>query len=293
LLQRRPPHWRAAALAVGGIVAYLITTTLIIPHFRTRSRIRLRQPVRRARAQPAFGAGHIVAHPWHAMKLLVTPSAKVQTLSCLVVPFAFLFLRSPYAVLAVPLLAERLFNSRRTCGSRTSTTTPAVAGARSRHGGRRRQTGPVPATVGARRARFALAAWLVAVPLLLPFYGFGAHPYAWTKMRNTAASRARQRCRPRAPSWPTCRGNVCIEATQARPAPDQPRLRDLPTRRTGRRTSSPWTSPPRHRRATLRPRSPPGAGRRREQGYVVIFRQAKFVLLQSPHYTGPSSECHR
>jgi hypothetical protein len=28
-----------------------------------------------------------------------------------------------------------------------------------------------------------------------------------------------------------------------------------------------------------------------QRGYTVIFRQDKFVLLQSPHYTGPSSEC--
>jgi hypothetical protein len=29
-----------------------------------------------------------------------------------------------------------------------------------------------------------------------------------------------------------------------------------------------------------------------QHGYVQVFQQAKFVLLQSPTYTGPSNECH-
>jgi hypothetical protein len=27
-------------------------------------------------------------------------------------------------------------------------------------------------------------------------------------------------------------------------------------------------------------------------GYVQVFVQAKFVLLQSPNYAGPSAQCH-
>ena len=50
--------------------------------------------------------------PWHAAHVFFTPWVKTQTMLYLFVPLLFLPLRSRYALVALPLLAERFFNSR-------------------------------------------------------------------------------------------------------------------------------------------------------------------------------------
>ena len=50
--------------------------------------------------------------PWDAAVLLVTPSVKWHTLLLLLAPTGLLALGSPYLLLGVPLLAQRLLNDR-------------------------------------------------------------------------------------------------------------------------------------------------------------------------------------
>ncbi len=295
LLQRRRPYWRAAALAAGGLVAYLITTTLIIPHFARGHGFAYGGQFDALGHNLPSALGSIAAHPWHAVKLFFTPSVKVETLAYLVLPFALLFLRSPYAILALPLLAERLFNSRANLwqphfhynGLPWLVLALATVDGAARFGLFR-------PSVRARRARMAFAAWLIAVPVLLPFYTYRAHPYAWTQMRTTrgiqnqAALHAARAVVARLPR------NVCVEA-------DNKLVPHLTNRdHVTLPATQQWTAdfvaldlaapdvggnPP-------APKPPIVYAEATQHGYVAVLQQANFVLLQSPHYTGPSSQCH-
>lgn len=104
--------WRrlGAALAVGGLAAFALTVQWLMP---------------------LFGAGHgfaywsygalgpdlpsavwqIVRHPLDALRIATTPSVKVSTLLWLFAPWGFLPLLSPITLLALPVLAERMFST--------------------------------------------------------------------------------------------------------------------------------------------------------------------------------------
>jgi uncharacterized membrane protein len=295
LLQRRRPYWRAAALAAGGLIAYLITTTLIIPHFARGHGFAYGGQFDALGHNLPSAVGNIITHPWHAIRLFFTPSIKSQTMAYLVLPFALLFLRSPYAILAVPLLAERFFNSRENLWQPHFhyNALPWLVLALATIDGAAR-FGLFRPSVGARRARVALAAWLIAVPVLLPFYTHKNHPYAWTKMRvargieTPSALKAARAIVARLPR------NVCVEADNK--LVPQLTNRDYVTLPDTQK----WTAD----FVTLDLGAPDIGGnppapkpqavleQAQKQGYTVIFRQAKFVLLRSPHYSGPSSECH-
>jgi uncharacterized membrane protein len=293
-LQRRRPYWRPAALAAGGLVAYVITTTVIIPHFARGHGFAYGGQFDALGKSLPDAAVNIVTHPLHGVRLFFTPGVKVETLLYLVLPFALLFLRSPYAILALPLLAERFFNSRANLWQPHFhyNALPWLVLALATVDGAAK-LGLFRPSAGARRARIALAAWLVAVPVLLPFYAVQPHPYAWTQMRIThgiqdqAALRAARAVVDRVPH------DVCIEADNKL----VPHLtsRDYVTLPMTQRWAADFVAldlgapdvggnPPAPK---------PGAvlAQARGRGYTVIFRQADFVLLRSPHYTGPSSEC--
>jgi uncharacterized membrane protein len=55
---------------------------------------------------------HILRHPLSSLQMLVTPGVKVTTLTWLFGVFCFLPLLSPITLAVVPLLAERMLNSR-------------------------------------------------------------------------------------------------------------------------------------------------------------------------------------
>lgn len=89
----------------AGIADTIIATYLLIPAFGGRSDYYW--------AYTALGphlpqaAGHLLTHP-ASLKLLVTPEVKLQTMLWLFGAFCFLSLRSPIALAAIPLLAERM-----------------------------------------------------------------------------------------------------------------------------------------------------------------------------------------
>lgn len=103
--------WRrlGAGLAVLGVVAYEVTTRLLIPHFGGHGF-----------AYWSYGAvgpdlpsalGHIVTHPLDTLRIATSPATKVRTLVWLSAPWCFLSLLSPIVLLAVPLLAERMLST--------------------------------------------------------------------------------------------------------------------------------------------------------------------------------------
>ena len=56
--------------------------------------------------------GHIVTHPADALRVLITPRVKVGTMLWLMAAFCFLPLCSPLTLAAVPLLLERMLDSK-------------------------------------------------------------------------------------------------------------------------------------------------------------------------------------
>jgi uncharacterized membrane protein len=105
------PRTVSRQLAVGlgligaGIADTIITTYVLIPAFGGRSDYYW--------AYTALGphlpqaVGHLLTHP-ASLKLLVTPEVKLQTMLWLFGAFCFGSLRSPMALAAIPLLAERM-----------------------------------------------------------------------------------------------------------------------------------------------------------------------------------------
>jgi uncharacterized membrane protein len=101
----------AGALAIVGVLAFEVTTKLIIPGFNPDGTWQFW-------AYPALGPDlpsaliHIGTHPLGTARLLVSASAKRTLLVCLFLPPTLLALASPYVLLAIPILAERLLSDR-------------------------------------------------------------------------------------------------------------------------------------------------------------------------------------
>jgi uncharacterized membrane protein len=92
-------------LVVAGIADTLIATYALIPAFGGRSSYYWAYTALGPHAPQA--AWHLITDP-ASLKLLVTPEVKLQTMLWLFGAFCFLSLRSPMALAAVPLLAERM-----------------------------------------------------------------------------------------------------------------------------------------------------------------------------------------
>jgi uncharacterized membrane protein len=97
-------------LIVAGIAYSALATYLLIPAFGGR-----------ADYYWAYGSlgrdvpqviWHLVRHPLSSLRMLGTPRVKLHTVGWLLVILGFLPLLSPIALAVIPLLAERLLNSR-------------------------------------------------------------------------------------------------------------------------------------------------------------------------------------
>jgi uncharacterized membrane protein len=100
----------AAALVVVGLADSVLATYAAIPAFGGRADYYW--------AYQSLGnnvpqvIGHIITHPAGSLRVLMTPRVKVDTTLWLLAAFCFLSLRSPIVLAAVPLLAERMLNSK-------------------------------------------------------------------------------------------------------------------------------------------------------------------------------------
>lgn len=106
------PSPEALALIAIGIGGYLITTKVIVPHFAPDGGYSYWQFDAIGKDLPA-SLINLFTRPWHAADVFFMPFAKSLSFFMLLAPLAFLPLRSPYLVLAAPLLAEKFFNERK------------------------------------------------------------------------------------------------------------------------------------------------------------------------------------
>jgi uncharacterized membrane protein len=106
----RRPVLTGLILVAVGLAASVVSIYVLIPAFGGRSGYYW--------AYGALGGnvpqviGHIIVHPVSSLRMLVTPRVKLDTLLWLFGAFCFLPLRSPLTLATVPLLLERMLDSK-------------------------------------------------------------------------------------------------------------------------------------------------------------------------------------
>jgi uncharacterized membrane protein len=284
--------WRGAApglvLIAIGAISYELVTALVIPHFASNGGFSYWQYTQLGPNLPT-ALRNMVIHPWHAVRVFFTPKVKAQTLAYLFIPLLLLPLRSRYAWLALPLLAENYLNYRPELWTThyhysvlpwLVLTLAMVDGA-----GRL-------SVFGVRWRSRVLVTWLVIVPIWLTAFGHTAPSdirrmitgAAWKTTAHTDAQRA---VVSRIPA------NTCV-------AVDDHLAPHLDARN--------YTALADERFATadfvavdsLFPTVGGNGGpapklilsQALAKNYRVIFTQNTLTLLQSPTYSGPSAQCH-
>jgi uncharacterized membrane protein len=100
----------AVLMIVVGVADTWVATYFLIPAFGGRSDYYWAYGVLGHNVPQV--AAHILEHPLGALRLLITPRVKLDTMLWLLAPFAFLPLLSPLTIAIVPLLAERMLQDQ-------------------------------------------------------------------------------------------------------------------------------------------------------------------------------------
>jgi uncharacterized membrane protein len=98
------------SLVIAGVAYTALATYLLIPAFGGRSDYywaygSLGRDVPQA-------TWHLIRHPLSSLRMLVTPGVKLTTIAWLLIILGFLPLLSPIVLAVIPLLAERMLNSK-------------------------------------------------------------------------------------------------------------------------------------------------------------------------------------
>ena len=108
--QLRRPMLTGVILAAAGLAASVVRIYVLIPAFGGRSGYYWAYGARAATSRRSSGTSS--PHPLSSLRILVTPRVKVNTVLWLLGAFCFLPLRSPITLAAVPLLLERMLDSK-------------------------------------------------------------------------------------------------------------------------------------------------------------------------------------
>ena len=294
LAQRRRARWLVATMVVGGLAMYVVATSVIIPHFAAGHGFSYGNQYGSLGSSIPAAIVNIVTQPWHAVDVFFTPAVKARTLAFLVVPLGLLPFRSRYALLALPLLAEQFFNSRRFLWSETFhyNALPWLILVLAMIDGAHR-LGLFNSDRRAKLLRSGLAVLLVATPLALIVIGGRVGIVPITKLRGHYAHQP--------PGWQRSAGsvvawlphNVCVAADN----------RLVPHLTARDYTTVPQADTPDPDFYALDMFAPDTGGnppapkpnvvyaQAITDGYHVAYRSGTFVVLQSPTYAGPSSAC--
>lgn len=284
------PQLAALALILGGFAAYVSVTAVVIPALAPSHHFAYWQFDAIGRNLPD-AVLNIITHPWHAGHVFFTPAVKTRTLLYLLAPLAFLPLRSPYVVIALPLLAERFFNSRPELwiAHFQYNALPWLVLVLGFIDGAGR-AGVFHQTWAARLTRRLLVGVLVVAQVVLTavlatqFQSLLPNALHLIENRHDASALAAQRAGAVVPD------GVCVQADE-RVAPhltrrDHVTLPDLPVggsdfivldlsaHNVGRRAA---------------PTAVLSAAR--GAGYLTVLSDQFMLVLRSPDYAGPSSEC--
>ncbi|MDQ2748393.1 MAG: DUF2079 domain-containing protein [Actinomycetota bacterium] len=285
----RPPA-AAVAMFVGGVAAYEVTTGLIIPALSPSHHFSYWQFDAIGHDLPD-ALGGLLTRPWHAAQVFVTPGVKVRTMLYLFAPLAFLPLCSPYVLIALPLLAERFFNSRPelwTAHFQYNALPWLVLVLASVDGAAR--VGLFRAGRAAMLARSVFVVILVGAEVWLTavvgtqFRSLVPNVARLVEHRRESAALTAQRAGELVPD------HVCVQATE-RVAPhltrrDRVTLPDLPV--AGSDFIVLDLSKP-----NVGLRASPAAvlAAARAGKYVTVHAEGSVLVLRAPDYTGPSDDC--
>ncbi|WP_068400079.1 DUF2079 domain-containing protein [Kribbia dieselivorans] len=279
----RAPRWPAIVLAIAGPAMYVFATYVVLPHFNPSGEFAYW-------TYDALGPDLISAltailtRPWDAIALFVTPSVKAVTLAWLFVPLLLLPLRSPYVLLAAPLLAQRFWSSRYmiwTTELHYSAVVYPILFLAAIDGARR---------LGLHRNRRFISLWLAGL-IALPAVGIVVDRYMWPFYRiiRPEVVTLTPHMRDQAAIVAAIPPNTCIEVDDRL----VPQLN-----RTNR------TSVPTHLghdadfialdRSQIEPSFEVGpvADVERDviaRGYVKVMERGDLVLYRSPHFRGPDA----
>ncbi|MDP9118585.1 MAG: DUF2079 domain-containing protein [Actinomycetota bacterium] len=294
MAQRHGKVRQAFALIAVGVGTFLVTTTIVIPHFAAGHAFAYGDQFGSLGSSMSAAIMNILTHPWHAANVFFTPDVKTSTMAWLILPFALLPLRSPYSVLVLPLLAQRFFNSRHNLWITTfhyNALPWLILLLAMVDGGDR--LGLFDVTRRAARLRHGLAFMLAGLPLLLIVVGPAVTIVPFTSLRGAYAHQPSDWVTnaDRVVAWlPT---DVCIAA-------DNHLVPHLTARDY---TSVPLAGTPDPDFIAIDMIAPDTGGnppapspnevyaQALSDGYRVVLRAGTFVVFQSPNYAGPSSQC--
>ncbi|MDT4986940.1 MAG: hypothetical protein QOI74_1034 [Micromonosporaceae bacterium] len=108
-----PPGWRGtpllgAALLVGGVAVTVVEARMLIPAFGGRADYYWTYS--RLGPDVPSALGHVVAHPLDTLATFTRPAVKVRTMLALLALSGGMALLSPYLLVVMPLLAERMLS---------------------------------------------------------------------------------------------------------------------------------------------------------------------------------------
>lgn len=269
-----------------GIAGYLLVTAVVIPHFAPSGRFSYWTFDALGPDLP-HALWTVLAHPAHAVRLFVTPSVKAETLAYLFLPLALLPLRSRYCLIALPLLAERFFNSRNMVWTTHYhyNALPWLVLAIAMVDGADRLS------IWRTRGWTALLlSYLLAVPVVLTVHDPVA-PEVFRRMLTGKAWQVDDHLRDQRAAVALVPAGVCVSVDD-RLAPqltsrDRVTLPGIPTPKTdylvldlsqqevGFQLAAPGVV---YRQA-------------RTAGYQTLFGRGSMLVLRSPDYTGPSAAC--
>ncbi|MGO4956912.1 DUF2079 domain-containing protein [Luteococcus sp. Sow4_B9] len=101
----------SASLVVLGTVVFFLVIKVVLPHFAADGQFAY-WTYDSLGADAVSSIKFILLHPIKTAVIFFTPWVKTQSLLYLLVPLAFLPLRSPYVLATLPLLAQRNLSSR-------------------------------------------------------------------------------------------------------------------------------------------------------------------------------------
>ncbi len=99
-------RWLGAGFVAGGLAAIVVTTDVVLPAFGSRPQFYWRYGQFGPTVPSA--AWHMLTHPLLTADTFVSPGVKVHTMVCLAGLAVFLGVLSPWLLVVVPVLADRM-----------------------------------------------------------------------------------------------------------------------------------------------------------------------------------------
>jgi uncharacterized membrane protein len=100
---------RGAILSAAALALFLFEVKFLIPYLGKRPYSHWTYT--QLGSGPFSAFGNALTHPWRVLELIFSNSTKTITIFCLFLPFFFTAIFSPWCLLAVPMISERMLSS--------------------------------------------------------------------------------------------------------------------------------------------------------------------------------------